>query len=131
MKQDDLIELSPEEYLYLSNKLEFLTADELENGAAESFVILKSRENMIKLIRLVFKNELTAEERQMASDYYLQNMKKSELIRKNGMTHKQVNKVLDSAAKKLYMFLKYPLFMRFSIICPPEKIFEQLKEEKF
>lgn len=130
MKQDDLIELSPQEYKYLSDKLEFLTAEELEGGAAKSFIILKNRENMIKLIRLVFKNELTPEERSLASDYYLHNMKKSELSRKNGFSPRYVNRVLENTAKKLYAYLKYPLMMRFSMLCPPEKIFEQLKEEE-
>lgn len=129
MKKQDLTLLSPQEYIYLSQKLEFLTAEELENGAAKSFIVLKNRENMIKLIRLVFKNELSQEEQEIASDYYLHNIKKSELARKNGVSHKYVNSVLKGATDKLYTYLKYPLLMRFSILCPPEKIFDQLKEE--
>lgn len=129
MKHQNLTQLSPQEYIYLSQKLEFLSAEELENGAAQSFVILKNRENMIKLIRLVFKNELTEEERKITSDYYLNNTKKSDIARNNEVSYKYVNSVLKSASQKLYTYLKYPLLMRFSVLCPPEKIFEKLKED--
>lgn len=74
------------------------------------------------------RNELTQEERDFLLARHISGLNKSEIARKNGASRNYVDRVLLSAEKKLYAYLKYPVMMRFSLICPPESIFDEIKE---
>mgnify|MGYP002726479346 CR=1 FL=1 len=81
-----------------------------------------------RIVGLVLRNELTQEERDFLLARHISGLNKSEIARKNGASRNYVDRVLLSAEKKLYAYLKYPVMMRFSLICPPESIFDEIKE---
>ena len=116
MDEKILAELSLDEYIYLTENLEVI-----EHGGDKNSVIKR-------IVGLVLRNELTQEERDFLLARHISGLNKSEIARKNGASRNYVDRVLLSAEKKLYAYLKYPVMMRFSLICPPESIFDEIKE---
>ena len=114
MDEKILAELSLDEYIYLTENLEVI-----EHGGNS---VIK------RIVGLVLRNELTQEERHFLLARHISGLNKSEIARKNGASRNYVDRVLLSAEKKLYAYLKYPVMMRFSLICPPESIFDEIKE---
>lgn len=120
-------EISLDEYIYLTENLEVVPRG--NNKTAADFILLRKNSVVKRLVNLVMQEELSPEERKYIKAYHLDNVNKSELARRNGVTRKYVDRVILCAEKKLYAFLKYPVLLRFSLICPPENIFEELKEQ--
>ena len=120
MDEKILAELSLDEYIYLTENLEVIEHGGDKNAAA--YILARKNSVIKRIVGLVLRNELTQEER----DFLL--ARHIEIARKNGASRNYVDRVLLSAEKKLYAYLKYPVMMRFSLICPPESIFDEIKE---
>ena len=119
MDEKILAELSLDEYIYLTENLEVIEHGGDKNAAA--YILARKNSVIKRIVGLVLRNELTQEERDFLLARHISGLNKSEIARKNG-------RVLLSAEKKLYAYLKYPVMMRFSLICPPESIFDEIKE---
>ena len=126
MDEKILAELSLDEYIYLTENLEVIEHGGDKNAAA--FILARKNSVIKRIVGLVLRNELTQEERDFLLARHISGLNKSEIARKNGASRNYVDRVLLSAEKKLYAYLKYPVMMRFSLICPPESIFDEIKE---
>lgn len=127
MDEKILAELSLDEYIYLTENLEVIEHGGDKNAAA--YILARKNSVIKRIVGLVLRNELTQEERDFLLARHISGLNKSEIARKNGASRNYVDRVLLSAEKKLYAYLKYPVMMRFSLICPPESIFDEIKEE--
>lgn len=121
-----LAELSLDEYIYLTENLEVIEHGGDKNAAA--YILARKNSVIKRIVGLVLRNELTQVERDFLLARHISGLNKSEIARKNGASRNYVDRVLLSAEKKLYAYLKYPVMMRFSLICPPESIFDEIKE---
>ena len=121
MDEKILAELSLDEYIYLTENLEVIEHGGDKNAAA--YILARKNSVIKRIVGLVLRNELTQEERDFLLARHISGLNKSEIARKNGASRNYVDRVLLSAEKKLSAYLKYPVMMRFSLICPQESIF--------
>lgn len=128
VSEEGPIEITSREYVYLTQSLKPLRAAH-EEDAAPGFVLLKKRDNLKRLVRLVFQNELTESEQQVARRYFIERQTLSEIARELHASRRAVASDREAARKKLYVFLKYPFMMRFSLLCPPDDLFRDLRED--
>ena len=119
MDEKILAELSLDEYIYLTENLEVIEHGGDKNAAA--YILARKNSVIKRIVGLVLRRDFLLAR-------HISGLNKSEIARKNGASRNYVDRVLLSAEKKLYAYLKYPVMMRFSLICPPESIFDEIKE---
>lgn len=125
---DAPIPLTDGEYLYLSDTLEALTRKELQEGAAARFVVESRSETLRRLVRCVFEQELTEEERAIAQLLFIDKQSVAETTRQLGLSRKRVSTLSEKAERKLQSFLKYPFLMDFSLLCPSASFLHTLQK---
>lgn len=125
---DAPIPLTDGEYQFLTDTLEPLTRKELQNGAAARFVVKSRNETLRRLVRCVFEQELTDEERAVAQLLLLDEQSIAEATRRFGLSRKRVCTLSDKAEKKLQAYLKYPFLMDFSLLCPSKSFLNTLQK---
>ena len=123
MNNRDIIGIDVGEYRLLSEKFEFLTADDTREIPK---YILTTRKNTIKKIfSEAVKSELTDFQGEILREKYFENMKITDISEKHGVSRQQVYKTLKAATDKLYSVLKYAYLCGFSLVDLP-KNFDQI-----
>lgn len=123
MEKNGTIELSQSEYLFLSNKFEFMSPKESE--ALPSYIINTKSDNCRRIVKLAIETELNETEQKYISDKFFNLMNVSQISKKYGVSRQSVYRSLQKATDKLYTCLKYVYCCGFTLINPPEN-FEEL-----
>ena len=123
MKMNEPIELSEREYLFLSNKFEFMSPKDAK--ALPSYIINTKSDNCKRIVKLAIKTELNETEQKYISDKFFNLMNVSQISKKYGVSRQSVYRSLQKASDKLYSCLKYVYCCGFTLINPPEN-FEEL-----
>jgi len=116
------------EYLYLNNRLEPMSAADLDGGAAARFVVQRKEDTLRRLVQCVLQTELSAEERRIAELLLLQGESVSAAARSCGITRGRAQTLSEKADSKLRAYLKYPFLMDFSLVNPAKPFLETVKQ---
>ena len=116
------IPLTEDEYFYLSERFEPLTAAELEQGVIPKFLVTLRR-----LVRYALETELSREERRVAELLLIGDNSVSETARLCRLSRQRVYTLSEAAKRKLQASLRYPFLLDFSLLHPPKSFQETLK----
>lgn len=121
------IPLTEDEYFYLSERFEPLTAAELEQGVIPKFLVTQKSETMRRLVRYALETELSQEERRVAELLLIGESSVSETARLCRVSRQRVYALSEAAKRKLQASLRYPFLLDFSLVHPPKSFQETLK----
>ena len=121
------IPLTEDEYFYLSERFEPLTAAELEHGVIPKFLVTKKTETLRRLVRYALETELSQEERCVAELLFIEDNSVSETARLCKLSRQRVYTLSEAAKRKLQASLRYPFLLDFSLLHPPKSFQETLK----
>ncbi|MGN0571801.1 MAG: sigma factor-like helix-turn-helix DNA-binding protein [Candidatus Fimenecus sp.] len=125
---DTPILLSGEDYVYLSECFEPLTADDFRNGAAAKYVVRRKTDTLGRLVRHALENELNEEERYIAKLLFIEGVSVSQAARICGITRQRVYTLSQKADSKLRACLQYPFLMDFSLVNPAKPFLQTLQQ---
>lgn len=100
--------LSTEEYFYLTENFQIV-----DSHSAKKFVrylVYDKKKKLMDTVRQVMREELTATERNMATDYWQNKMSIGDIAEKYNISRSSFYRTLDGIKKKLETSLKYVLF---------------------
>lgn len=117
MNNGKIIELSYDDYLFLTEDLEFTDKAFVNKGI--KYLIYKKKQRMIDTVRLVMNNELTEMERNIAEDYWCNNLLATEIAKKYKLSRSGLYRTVGVIKEKLNTHLKYVVF--YNNECPPTK----------
>lgn len=129
MKQnyfEDVTEILDDEYQMLSERFEFITAEDTKE--IPKFIVTSKKQNIKKLMRFVFDNELNELEKKIAVMHFIKNIPITKIAVDCDISRRRATTILKNAENKLYTFLKYPYMMGFSLLSPPKDFKEILSE---
>lgn len=121
------IPLTEDEYFYLSERFEPLTAAELEQGVIPKFLVTQKTETLRRLVRYALETELSDEERCVAELLFIGDNSVSETARLCKLSRQRVYTLSEAAKRKLQASLRYPFLLDFSLLHPPKSFQETLK----
>ncbi len=125
---EQIQEISTEDYIFLTEN--FRLVDENITRECVSYLLYNKRKRLIDTVRQVIDNELTAEERNVALDYWENNLSIRDMISKYKISRSSVYRQLDSIKRKLETSLKYVLIYDDAIKPPStEEFLRQVKGE--
>ena len=125
---DTPILLSGEDYVYLSECFEPLTAADFKNGAAAKYVVQRKTDTLGRLVRHALEKELNDEERCIAKLLFIEGVSVSQAARTCGITRQRVYTLSQKADSKLRAVLQYPFLMDFSLINPAQPFYQTLQQ---
>ena len=125
---DTTILLSGEDYVYLSECFEPLTAADFKNGAAAKYVVQRKTDTLGRLVRHALANELNAEERCIATLLFIEGVSVSQAARTCGISRQRVYALSQKADSKLRACLCYPFLMDFSLVNPAQPFYQTLQQ---
>lgn len=125
---DTPILLSGEDYVYLSECFEPLTAADFKHGTAVKYVVRRKEETLKRLVRHALENELNGEERCIAKLLFMEGVSVSQAARTCGITRQRVYTLSEKADSKLRACLQYPFLMDFSLVNPAKPFLQTLKQ---
>lgn len=117
------IQLSHEEYVFLSEKFELMTKEDTEN--LPKYVVNTRQQNFERIMKIAIDNELDEIEKNYITKKYFESLNVTEIARRENVSRQSVYRVLDKASIKLYEKLKYVYCCGFTLINPPAN-FEEL-----
>lgn len=123
MKNKEPIELSRSEYLFLSEKFEFMSASDAK--ALPAYIVDAKNDNYGRIVKMAIENELNETEQKYISDRFFNLMNVTQISKKYGVSRQSVYRCLQRAADKLFNCLKYAYCCGFTLINPPEN-FEEI-----
>ena len=106
-----------DDYFFLTEDLEFMDMAIVNKGV--KYLVYKKRQRMIDTVRSVMNNELTELERNIAQDYWCNNLLIEEIARKYNLSRSAFYRAVDVIKKKLNTHLKYVMF--YNNDTPPTK----------
>ncbi len=112
-----IIELSMDDYLFLTEDLEFIDKTIINKGI--KYLVYKKKQRMIDTVRSVMNNELTETERNIAEDYWCNNLLVEEIAKKYKLSRSGLYRTVDVIKEKMNTHLKYVVF--YNNECPPTK----------
>lgn len=121
------IPLTEDEYFYLSERFEPLTAAELKQGVIPKFLVTQKTETLRRLVRYALETELSDEERCVAELLFIGDNSVSETARLCKLSRQRVYTLSEAAKRKLQASLRYPFLLDFSLLHPPKSFQETLK----
>ena len=108
MLQDIKIrEMSKEEYFYLTENLEIVDKDTICNGV--QYILYNKKKRLLDVVHKVLQNELTENERRLATDYWSGKYTLNEISTRNNITRSSIYRHIDAIKEKLEASLKYVL----------------------
>lgn len=125
MKYNNPTQLSRDEYLFLSEKFEMMTADDVKE--LPKYIVNMRQQNFERVMKLAIENELDETEKKYINDKYFLLMRVGDIARKYSVSRQSVYRVLERASQKLYEKLKYVYCCGFTLINPPANLEELLK----
>ncbi|MBR5247150.1 MAG: hypothetical protein IKV25_07265 [Clostridia bacterium] len=106
-----------DDYLFLTEDLEFMDKASVNKGI--KYLVYKKKQRMIDTVRSVMNNELTDFERNIAEDYWCNNLLVEEIARKYNLSRSGFYRAVDVIKEKMNTHLKYVVF--YNNECPPTK----------
>lgn len=128
MSENIPIALTETDYLYLSDALEPISAEQVRTGAVARFVLQRKEDTLRRLVRCVLERELNEEERMVAKLLFMEGLGVSAVARRCGISRGRVYTLSAAAKEKLHACLQYPVLMDCSFVCPPRPFFEILQK---
>lgn len=117
INNEKIIELSSDDYLFLTEDLETMDKASIDKGI--KYLVYKKKKRMISTVRSVMDNELTDFEREIATDYWCNNILVEEIAKKHNLSRSAFYRTVKIIEEKINMYLKYVLF--YNNECPPTK----------
>ncbi|MBR5544079.1 MAG: hypothetical protein IKU66_01265 [Clostridia bacterium] len=115
MLQDlKIAEMSKEEYFYLTENLELVNEETIRNGVG--YILYNKRKKLLDVVEQVMQNELTEEERKLATDYWSETYSLGEISARNNIARSAIYRRLEGIKKKLETSLKYVLIYDSSVL---------------
>ena len=111
--QEVPIPLTEDEYFYLSERFEPLTAAELEQGVIPKFLVTQKTETLRRLVRYALATELSEEGRRIAELLLIGSSSVSETARLCRLSRQRVYTLSEAAKRKLQASLRYPFLKGF------------------
>ena len=115
-KTEQLYGISTEEYFYLTENFSFVDAETRANQVR--YLVYDKEKKIMDTLQEVMENELTEKERQLAVDYWSNNLSISEIAKKHNVSRSSFYRMIGEIKKKIDASLKYVLFYN-DIIKPP------------
>lgn len=122
MKNKNPIELSRDEYVFLSEKFEFMSKE--DTNSLPCYIISTKKDNFKRIIELAIKSELDETEQKYIYDKYFLLMKPSQIAEKYAVSRQSVYRCLEKASDKLFGVLKYVYCCGFTLLNPPKNLEE-------
>ncbi len=116
--------LSTEEYFYLTENFEFVDAQ--TRAEQVKYLVYNKDKKIMDTFKKVMENELTEKERDLAVDYWSNNMSIGDISKKHNISRSSFYRRINEIKNKIDRSLKYVLFYN-DIIKPPSTT-EFLKE---
>ncbi len=114
--EQELQSISTEEYYYLTENFEFVDATTRANQV--KYLVYNKDKKIIDTVKQVMANELTEKEREMAIDYWSNNLSIGDISKKYNISRSALYREINAIKKKIDVSLKYVLFYN-DIIKPP------------
>lgn len=125
-----ITEMSKEEYFYLTENLELVNEETIRSGV--SYLVYNKKKKLLDVVEKVMQNELTQEERQLATDYWSGAYSLGEISARNNMARSVVYRRLENIKKKLETSLKYVLIYDSDILPhSTSELISFVKENRF
>lgn len=114
MQDLKIAEMSKEEYFYLTENLELVNEETIRNGVG--YILYNKRKKLLDVVEQVMQNELTEEERNLATDYWSESYSLGEISARNNIARSAIYRRLEGIKKKLETSLKYVLIYDSSVL---------------
>lgn len=122
--------MSKEEYFYLTENLELVNEETIRNGVG--YILYNKRKKLLDVVEQVMQNELTEEERKLATDYWSETYSLGEISARNNIARSAIYRRLEGIKKKLETSLKYVLIYDSSVLPhSTSELMSFVKEKKF
>ena len=108
--------ISTEDYYYLTENFEFVDARTRANQV--SYLVYNKDRKIADTVRKVLENELTETERNIATDYWSNNLSAEEISKRYSISRSTFYREIKKIKNKIDCYLKYVLFYN-DIIKPP------------
>lgn len=115
-KNEQLYGISTEEYYYLTENFEFVDAGTRANQVR--YLVYSKDKKIMDTVKKVMENELSEKERDLAVDYWSNNMSIADISKKHNISRSSFYRAIGEIKKKIDVSLKYVLFYN-DIIKPP------------
>ena len=115
-KTEQLYGISTEEYFYLTENFSFVDAETRANQVR--YLVYDKDKKIMDTLQKVMETELTEKERQLAVDYWSNNLSISEITKKHNVSRSSFYRMIGEIKEKIDASLKYVLFYN-DIIKPP------------
>lgn len=116
IKNEQLHCISTEEYYYLTENFEFVDAGTRANQV--KYLVYNKDKKIMDTVKKVMENELTEKERDLAVDYWSNNLSIGDISKKHNISRSSFYRAIDEIKRKIDVSLKYVLFYN-DIIKPP------------
>ena len=116
IKNDKLHCISTEDYYYLTENFEFVDVQTRANQVR--YLVYNKDKKIMETMQKVMENELTEKERELAVDYWSNNLSIGEISKKHNISRSAFYRAVDEIKRKIDASLKYVLFYN-DIIKPP------------
>lgn len=122
--------ISTEDYYYLTENFEFVDARTRADQVC--YLVYSKDRKIIDTFRKVMENELTERERNMAMDYWSNNLAVNNISKKYNISRSAFYREIKEIKQKIDTYLKYVLFYN-DIIKPPSvaEFIMQVQSNKF
>ncbi len=99
--------MSKEEYFYLTENLEIVDKNSICNGVR--YLVYNKKKRLLNVVNKVMQNELTENERNLATDYWSGEYSLGEISEKYNMPRSTVYRTIAHIKNKFQTYLKYVL----------------------
>ena len=93
--------------------------DRVATDKGIKYLVYKKRQRMLNTVRSVMHNELTDYEREIATEYWCDNLLVDEIAKKHNLSRSAFYRTVKNIEKKINLYLKYVVF--YSDDAPPTK----------
>ena len=122
--------MSKEEYFYLTENLEIVDKNSICNGVR--YLVYNKKKRLLDVVNKVMQNELSEDERLLATDYWSGDYSLGELSEKYNMPRSNIYRNIAHIKDKLQTSLKYVLIYDADILPKStNELFEFIKEKQF
>ena len=115
-KTEQLYGISTEEYFYLTENFSFVDAETRANQVR--YLVYDKDKKIMDTVKQVLENELTEKERELAIDYWSNNLSIGDISKKHSISRSSFYRTIGEIKKKIDASMKYVLFYN-EIIKPP------------
>ncbi len=108
--------ISTEDYFYLTENFEFV--DAVTRADQVKYLVYAKDKKIVDTVKQIMENELTEFERELAVDYWSNNLSIEDISRKHNISRSKFYRIINEIKKKIDVSMKYVLFYN-DIIKPP------------